>query len=205
MATTMPTFIHRLFRPFTSSTRLGLNPESGASITPEGASKATFAAGCFWGVEHMFRKAFENKGLYDARVGYIGGDTKNPSYRSVCSGGTGHAEALQVTYDPAQITYRQLLEFFYRMHDPTTSDRQGPDTGTQYRSGIFYHDAEQERVAREVTKLVNEKWWKGKVVTQILPAGEWWDAETYHQKYLDKNPSGYECPSHFLRSFPPLE
>ena len=92
------------------------------------------------------------------------------------------AEALQVTYDPAQITYRQLLEFFYRMHDPTTSDRQGPDTGSQYRSGIFYHDAEQERIAREVTKQVNEKWWKGKVVTEILPAGEWWDAEAYHQK-----------------------
>ena len=95
------------------------------------------------------------------------------------------AEALQVTYDPAQITYRQLLEFFYRMHDPTTSDRQGPDTGSQYRSGIFYHDAEQERIAREVTKQVNEKWWKGKVVTEILPAGEWWDAEAYHQKVRD--------------------
>lgn len=115
------------------------------------------------------------------------------------------AEALQVTYDPTKITYRQLLEFFYKMHDPTTADRQGPDTGSQYRSGIFYHDAEQESVAREVTNLVNEKWWKGKVVTQILPAGEWWDAEAYHQKYLNNNPGGYECPSHFLRSFPPLE
>jgi len=114
---------------------------------------------------------------------------------------------LQVTYDPAQITYRQLLEFFYRMHDPTTSNRQGPDTGSQYRSGIFYHDAEQEGIAKEVTKLVNEKWWKGKVVTEILPAGEWWDAEAYHQKYLEpeNNPGGYQCPSHFLRKFPPLE
>ena len=115
------------------------------------------------------------------------------------------AEALQVTYDPNQITYRQLLEFLYKMHDPTTANRQGPDTGSQYRSAIFYHDAEQEGVAREVTKAVNEKWWKGKVVTEILPAGEWWDAEAYHQKYLDVNPGGYECPSHFLRSFPPLD
>lgn len=206
MATTMPTFISRLFRSFSSSTRLGLDPEGAATInTPEGAAKVTVAAGCFWGVEHMFRKEFKGKGLYDARVGYIGGDLQSPSYRAVCSGRTGHAEALQVTYDPAQITYRQLLEFFYKMHDPTTSDRQGPDTGSQYRSGIFFHDAEQERIAREVTKQANEKWWKGKIVTEILPAGEWWDAEAYHQKYLDNNPGGYECPSHFLRKFPPLE
>jgi peptide-methionine (S)-S-oxide reductase len=120
---------------------------------------------------------------------------------------TSDAEGLQVTYDPSKITYRQLLEFFYRMHDPTTLNRQGPDAGTQYRSGIFFHDAEQEKVAKEVTKLVNEKWWKGKVVTEILPAGEWWDAEDYHQKYLEpgNNPGGYECPSHLLRNFPPLE
>jgi len=153
----------------------------------------------------MFRKEFKGKGLYDARVGYIGGDTQNPSYRSVCSGSTGHAEALQVIYDPTKITYRQLLEFFYKMHDPTTANRQGPDAGTQYRSGIFYHDAEQESVAREVTKLVNEKWWKGNVKTVIAPAGEWWDAEAYHQKYLENNSGGYECPSHFLRNFPSLD
>lgn len=91
------------------------------------------------------------------------------------------AEALQVIYDPSKITYRQLIEFLYRMHDPTTADRQGPDTGSQYRSGIFYHDEEQKKIAEEVTKLANEKWWKGKIVTQILPAGEWWDAEDYHQ------------------------
>jgi len=126
-----------------------------------------------------------------------------------------------VIYDPTKITYKQLLEFFYKMHDPTTSNRQGPDTGSQYRSGIFYHSSEQENVAREVTKQVNEQWWKGKVVTEILPAGEWWDAEAYHQKYLDNNPGlfllpsmlhntnnliigGYECPSHFLRKFAPL-
>lgn len=114
------------------------------------------------------------------------------------------AEALQISFDPAQVTYRTLLEYFYKMHDPTTSNRQGPDAGSQYRSGIFYHSPEQESVAREVTKLVNEKWWKGNVVTEILPAGQWWDAEDYHQKYLDKNAGGYECPSHFLRKFPAL-
>lgn len=181
---------------------------------PEGAQKATVAAGCFWGVEHMYRHNFANKGLIDARVGYIGGDTKNPGYRAVCSGATGRsyppsfnkrrlqltlsldAEALQVVFDPKQVTYRQLLEFFYKMHDPTTKNQQGPDRGSQYRSGIFYHDEEQEKIARDVTDKVGKQWWKGgKVVTEILPAGEWWDAETYHQLYLDKNPGGYECPS----------
>lgn len=206
MAAAMPAFISRLFRPFTSSTSLGLGPAGSAAVTvPEGASTATIAAGCFWGVEHMFRKAYGGKGLYDARVGYIGGDSKNPSYRSVCSGRSGHAEAVQLHFDPKQVSYRELLEFFYKMHDPTTLNSQGPDTGSQYRSGIFYHDAQQEAVAREVTAQVNEQWWRGKVVTQVLPAGEWWDAEDYHQRYLDVNRGGYECPSHFLRNFPPLK
>ncbi|RDL42453.1 Glycosyl hydrolase family 47 [Venustampulla echinocandica] len=209
MATnTLPLFLTRLLRPFSTSTSLHLAATDAAAVNvPEGAKKATIAAGCFWGVEHMFRKEFKSKGLYDARVGYIGGDTASPSYRSVCSGTTGHAEALQVFYDPSKVTYSQLLQFFYKMHDPTTANRQGPDAGSQYRSAIFYHDEEQEKVAREVTEKVNEKWWGGKVVTQILPAGQWWDAEDYHQKYLEpgNNPGGYECPSHFLRSFPPLE
>jgi len=109
-----------------------------------------------------------------------------------------------VHFDPSKLSYRQLLEFFYKMHDPTTSNRQGPDAGSQYRSAIFYHDAEQERIAKDVTARVSKEWWKGKVVTEVLPAGEWWDAEAYHQKYLDVNPGGYECPSHFLRKFPPL-
>lgn len=115
------------------------------------------------------------------------------------------AEATQIIYDPKKISYRELLEFFYRMHDPTTLNSQGPDRGSQYRSGIFYHSAEQEKIAREVTAKVNEQWWRGKVVTEILPAGHWWDAEEYHQLYLDKNPDGYECPSHHLRTFPDLK
>lgn len=115
------------------------------------------------------------------------------------------AEATQLVFDPSKVTYRQLVEFFYKMHDPTTRDRQGPDVGSQYRSGIFFHSPEQQAVAKEVTAAVNEQWWGGKVVTEILPAGTWWDAEEYHQRYLDKNPSGYECPSHKLRKFPPLK
>jgi len=115
------------------------------------------------------------------------------------------AEALQISYDPSKVTYRQLIEFLYKMHDPTTANRQGPDVGSQYRSGIFYHNEEQEQVAKDITDKVQKEWWtKGKISTQILPAGEWWDAEDYHQRYLDVNPGGYECPSHFLRSFPPL-
>jgi peptide-methionine (S)-S-oxide reductase len=154
----------------------------------------------------MYRKAFANKGLIDARVGYIGGDTTNPSYRAVCSGRTGRrrplglimdieansmidAEALQVVYDPEQVSYRTLLEFFYKMHDPTTANAQGPDVGSQYRSAIFFHDPEQEKIAKDVTDKVNKQWWEGKVVTEVIPAGQWYDAETYHQLYLDKSMS----------------
>ena len=156
-------------------------------------------------MEHLYRKHFDGKGLLDAKVGYIGGDMSNPSYRAVCSGRTGHAESLQVIFDPSKVSYRQLLEFFYKMHDPTTKDRQGMDTGTQYRSAIFFHDAEQEAEAKEVTKQAQDQWYKGsKITTVIAPAGDWWDAEDYHQKYLHHNPGGYECPAHFVRNFPPL-
>ena len=196
-AYTMAGLLNRLMRPFTTST-MHFAPEQAATpmSLPDGAQKATLAAGCFWGVEHMYRHDFgSGKGLLDARVGYIGGDTKDPSYRAVCSGRTGHAEACQLVFDPAKVSYRQILEYFYKMHDPTTSNRQGPDMGSQYRSGVFYHDEEQKKVAEEVTKKANEQWWKGGFVTEVLPAGEWWDAEKYHQLYLQNNPGGYECPS----------
>lgn len=199
----------RLARPFTSTSRLSVVSSSDASSAPgaipDGAQRCTVAAGCFWGTEHLYRKHFTGKGLLDAKVGYIGGDLDNPSYRAVCGGKTGHAEAAQIIFDPAKVSYFDLLEFFYRTHDPTTLNQQGPDTGPQYRSAIYYHDEEQEKVAREVTRLANEKWWKGKIVTELAPAGRWWTAEQYHQEYLDKNPSGYECPSHFLRPFPRLK
>ncbi|KAK4185386.1 peptide methionine sulfoxide reductase [Podospora australis] len=199
----MASLFNRVFRPFTTNS---VTKMSAPVSIPEGAERATVAAGCFWGVEHMYRKHFgNNQGLYDARVGYIGGDTSDPSYKAVCSGNTGHAEATLLIYDPTKITYTQILEFFYKMHDATQLNQQGPDRGTQYRSGIFYHNEEQEKIAREITQKVNEQWWKGKVVTEILPAKKWWDAEDYHQEYLTKNPYGYECPSHFLRTFPDLK
>lgn len=205
----MTSIFQRLTRPFTNSATMSFGEgaaTNGTSNLPAGAQKATLAAGCFWGIEHMYMHHFPRDAVLSAPVGYIGGDTKNPSYRSVCSGATGHAEACQITFDPAKVSYRTLLEFFYKMHDPTTLNRQGPDTGSQYRSGIFYHDEEQEKTAREVTQKVQEQWWKqGKIVTEILPAGQWWDAESYHQKYLDNNPGGYECPSHYLRKFPDLQ
>ncbi|PHH66276.1 hypothetical protein CDD81_7869 [Ophiocordyceps australis] len=184
------------------------------SITPEGTSTATgnsrptqlctIAAGCFWGVEHMYRRHFANQGLVDISVGYIGGSFDAPTYADVCQGVTGHAEAAQIVFDPAAVTYRQLIEFFYRMHDPTTPDRQGPDQGSQYRSAIFFHNAEQEEIAHQVKTAANAQWWRGEIVTKILPAEQWWRAEDNHQRYLQLHPTGYECPSHFLRPFSPL-
>ncbi|CAG8443372.1 15409_t:CDS:2 [Funneliformis mosseae] len=158
--------------------------------------KATFAAGCFWGVEHIFKKHFND---IKTRVGYIGGLSPNPKYKEVCNGTTGHAEACQIEFDPTTTTYETLVEFFYKIHDPTTANRQGPDVGTQYRSAIFYHSPEQRILAEKVTNQIQEKLSKekklysgSKVVTEIIEAGKWYDAEDYHQKYLEKNPFGYE-------------
>jgi len=164
------------------------------------SEKATFAAGCFWGVQKVFDKQYKNKGLISSKVGYIGGSGQSPTYTQVCTGKTGHAEALEVTFDNSKITYADLVELFYRMHDPTTKNKQGPDTGTQYRSAIFYHSDQQKTIAQQVTEKVAEAHFKGKTIaTEIVPAGEFFDAEAYHQKYLDVNPTGYECPTHFLR------
>ncbi|KAJ2964555.1 hypothetical protein NQZ79_g536 [Umbelopsis isabellina] len=161
--------------------------------------KATYAAGCFWGVEHLYVKHFKKDGV-TTRVGYIGGNVDSPNYRQVCGGDTEHAEAVEVTFDPSKVSYATLTEFFYKLHDPTTVNAQGPDRGSQYRSAIFYHSDEQKKIAEEVTADVQEKHYKGKkIVTQLVPAGKFWTAEEYHQKYLDKNPGGYECPTHFLR------
>ncbi|HKS83771.1 MAG TPA: peptide-methionine (S)-S-oxide reductase MsrA [Candidatus Acidoferrales bacterium] len=147
-------------------------------------AKATFAAGCFWGVEDAFRQV---KGVLSTTVGYTGGTAKNPSYKEVCTGRTGHAEAVEVDYDPAQVSYLELLRTFWTSHDPTTLNRQGPDMGTQYRSAIFFHDADQETAARE-SKAVLEKEgvFKRPIVTQIQPAGDFYRAEEYHQQYFEK-------------------
>ncbi|KAF9274028.1 Peptide-methionine (S)-S-oxide reductase [Mortierella alpina] len=161
--------------------------------------KATFAAGCFWGVEKAFQKQFQGE-QFTTRVGYTGGADDHPTYEKVCNGGTQHAEALQIEFHPSKtLSYPVLVEFFYRMHDPTTLNAQGPDRGTQYRSAIFYHSPEQQDIAHQVTAAVQAAHFKNKIVTQIVPAGTWFDAEDYHQKYLEKNPQGYECPSHYLR------
>lgn len=158
--------------------------------------KATFAAGCFWGVEKIFMKL---PGVISTQVGYAGGRTKNPTYEEVCSGRTGHAEALEVDYDPNQISYGKLLIVFWQYHDPTTKDRQGPDVGSQYRSAIFYYDEEQKNIADQSKVLLDASGIYGsKIVTEIVEAGPFYRAEEYHQKYLEKNPFGY-C-SHMLQS-----
>ncbi|HLY03364.1 MAG TPA: peptide-methionine (S)-S-oxide reductase MsrA [Candidatus Cybelea sp.] len=149
---------------------------------------ATFAAGCFWGVESAFR---EVPGVVEAVSGYIGGHTENPSYRQVCGHATGHAEAVEVTYDPQRVTYDQLLNLFWQMHDPTQLNRQGPDVGDQYRSAIFTHGPEQEREAIASRDLEQKKYSRP-IVTQIVPAPRFWPAEEYHQRYFEKN-GGAAC------------
>ncbi|KAI5787588.1 peptide methionine sulfoxide reductase MsrA [Peziza echinospora] len=181
---------------------------------PPHSKQAFFAAGCFWGVEHAFLRAFPppTSGILHAHVGYMGGPASfpSPSYKQVCTGTTGHAEALRIIYDPEKVKYKQLVEFFYRMHDPTDAGGQGPDRGSQYRSVCWFDGGEgsgEGEVAREVKRRVGERWFKDKKVATELRdwkgEGErWWDAEEYHQRYLEKNKDGYECPSHFVRKFP---
>lgn len=146
--------------------------------------KATFGAGCFWGVEEAFRKL---KGVMSTRVGYTGGNFENPSYADVCSGKTGHAEAVEVEYDPAMVSYAELLDVFWKIHDPTSLNRQGPDIGAQYRSVIFFYDNKQEAEARaSKERLERSGAFKRSVVTDILPASRFYQAEEYHQRYLEK-------------------
>jgi len=147
--------------------------------------KATFGAGCFWGVEARFRKV---KGVIDTVVGYTGGTTKNPTYKDVCTNKTGHAEVVQVTYDPSIVSYEELLEYFWDMHNPTTLNRQGWDIGTQYRSAVFYHDEEQrEKALKFKEKLDKLGKYKKPIVTEIVPISEFYRAEEYHQRYNEKN------------------
>ncbi len=146
--------------------------------------KATFAAGCFWGVESAFRKV---PGVVSATVGYTGGSHENPTYEDVCTGRTGHAEAVQLEYDPSTVTYEELLDVFWNIHDPTTPNRQGPDVGSQYRSAVFSHDAEQEAAAiASKEKLDGSGRLPKPIVTEIAPASTFYRAEDYHQGYLEK-------------------
>ena len=145
------------------------------------SEKATFGAGCFWKPEHVFRQV---DGVVSTSVGYMGGDTNNPSYEQVCTGRTGHVEVVQVEYDPARISYDELLDIFWQSHDPSQHNRQGPDVGSQYRSAVFTHDAAQQQVAEASRKKVESA---GKVATEVTPAADYWPAEDYHQQYVEKN------------------
>jgi peptide-methionine (S)-S-oxide reductase len=153
--------------------------------------KAVLAGGCFWGVEDLFRK---RPGVIATRVGYTGGDVPNATYGNH----DGHAEAIEVVFDPGSTSYRDLLDFFFQIHDPTTVNRQGNDVGTSYRSAIFYLDEEQRRVAQQTIAEIDASGrWPGKVVTEVTSAGPFWEAEPEHQNYLERYPNGYTC--HFVR------
>ncbi len=149
--------------------------------------KATFAAGCFWGVEAAFKKIKE---IETTTVGYAGGKTKNPAYKEVCTGLTGHAESVLIEYNPEKVSYERLLEVFWQIHEPTSFDRQGNDRGSQYRAVIFYHSEEQKKAAIK-SKEKEQKKYKEKIMTQIKKAADFYEAEEYHQDYLEKNKRGY--------------
>ena len=153
--------------------------------------RAILAGGCFWGMQDLIRK---QPGVVSTRVGYSGGDVPNATYRNH---GT-HAESIEIVFDPARLSYRRLLEFFFQIHDPTTANRQGNDIGTSYRSAIFYTNDEQKRIAEDTIEDVNASGlWPGKVATEVVPAGDFWEAEPEHQDYLERIPNGYTC--HFIR------
>ncbi|HEX2059404.1 MAG TPA: bifunctional methionine sulfoxide reductase B/A protein [Thermoanaerobaculia bacterium] len=161
------------------------------AVDPKNVKVATLAGGCFWGVEELLRAM---PGVIDTEVGYTGGNVENATYQNH----EGHAEAVKITYDASRLSYEEILEFFFKLHDPTTINRQGNDIGTSYRSAIFYHDDEQRQIAERVKAKVDQSGaWKRPVVTEIVPAKKFWTAEAYHQDYLQKNPGGYTC--HYVR------
>ena len=157
--------------------------------------RAILAGGCFWGMQDLIRK---RAGVVSTRVGYTGGEAPNATYGMLKSGKSGHAEAIEIVFDPEVVSFRELLELFFQIHDPSTVDRQGNDRGSQYRSAIFFTSDEQERVARDTIADVDASGlWPGKVVTQLVPAMDFWEAEIEHQDYLERIPNGYTC--HFAR------
>jgi peptide methionine sulfoxide reductase msrA/msrB len=169
--------------------------QAGDAVASSTEEVAIFAGGCFWGVEELIRQL---PGVISTEVGYTGGAVANPTYEVMTTGKTGHAEAVRVVFDPRKLSYSELLRYFFRLHDPTTLNRQGNDRGTQYRSAIFYTSAKQHEVADQVINEVNASGkWNGPVVTQVVAASTWYPAEDYHQDYLQKHPNGYTC--HFLR------
>lgn len=168
-----------------SDTTANTTQTSAAQSDTTSHAQAMFGAGCFWGVEVAFRNV---PGVIDAPVGYSSGTVDNPTYKQVCGGRTGHAEVIHVTYDPAKVSYEQLLEVFWAIHNPTTLNRQGPDVGSQYRSAIFYYTNEQRRIAEESKRRLDESdRYSQPIVTEITKAGTFWPAEEYHQRYLEKH------------------
>jgi peptide-methionine (S)-S-oxide reductase len=158
---------------------------------PQGREIATLAGGCFWCLEAVFD---ELRGVEDVVSGYSGGSTPNPSYEMVCTGTTGHAEAVQITFDSNIISFKQILQVFFTIHDPTTLNRQGPDTGTQYRSAIFYHTPEQKAIAEQlIAELESSRVWDHPIVTEVKPFERFYPAETYHQEYFRRNPDQAYC------------
>ena len=164
--------------------------EKAASNEPDSLAIATFGGGCFWCTEAIFDQL---QGVYEVESGYAGGDLKNPTYEQICSGQTGHAEVIQIKFDPTIITYAELLEVFWTTHDPTTLNRQGNDVGTQYRSVVFYHNDEQKEMAQNSLKSVGQKLWDNPIVTEISPIYNYFSAEKYHQEYYENNPNQGYC------------
>lgn len=167
----------------------------------------TVAGGCFWGMEKVVRKQFGHRGLVDVRVGYANGDpnTLPVDYKKVCTGATNFAESVQIAYEPSSLTPKEILDIFFRIHDPTTVNSQGPDKGTQYRSAILVHNKEELLVAEAAKEAAQKTWYPNdSLVTEIEEIAVWIDGEDYHQQYLEKNPTGYECPTHFLRQLPKI-
>ena len=158
---------------------------------PEGTEIATLAGGCFWCLEAVYD---EMKGVLSVESGYMGGQLDNPTYEAVCSGATGHAEVVQVRFDPKVVSFRELLEVFFVIHDPTTLNRQGNDVGTQYRSAVFFHSLSQQQAANDViAQMTRDKVWPSPIVTEVVPAVRFWVAEDYHQEYFSRNPNQSYC------------
>ena len=188
-----PAFVEAGFLPADADPDSGVSAKAGHAGA--GTEEAILAAGCFWGVEHLF---LDLDGVLSTEVGYTGGHTKNPAYRDVTSGRTGHAESVRLVFDPSRVSYEEVLDYFFRLHDPTTRNRQHNDIGTQYRSAIFYLSEAQRLSAEKVKAVVDRSGdFKNPVVTEVVEAGPFWSAEEKHQEYLEKNPGGYMC--HFLR------
>lgn len=166
-------------------------PTTQPATQPSNREAATFAAGCFWGVESTFQRV---PGVVSTKVGYTGGHRVNPTYKEVCTDRTGHAEAIEIQFDPSKVSYQQLLEVFFENHDPTTRNRQGPDVGSQYRSAVFFHNPEQEKLARaEIEKRNKSGDYVHRLVTQVVPSATFYAAEEYHQRYFEKQGVTWSC------------